>query len=57
MNNVIDTTNQIATDKNKVLDLQALSEVDGGLMSWSTTSGGCGSVRADEWSTTSDGCR
>lgn len=46
---------QIANDKNKVLDLQALREVSGGLQdAWSTPSLCC--TNGDEWSTASGGC-
>lgn len=57
MFNKAEMNTEIANDKNKVLDLQALIEVDGGLMSWSTASWNCGGVGADEWSTGSGGCR
>lgn len=43
-------------NKSKVLDLQEMDAVDGGLMAWSTTSNNCGGVTADEWSTESNGC-
>ena len=42
--------------KSKVLDLQEMDAVDGGLMAWSTTSNNCGGVTKDEWSTESNGC-
>lgn len=41
----------------KVLDLQSLEQVQGGMMAWSTMSENCGTVGANEWSTKSNGCR
>ncbi|MCI2263219.1 hypothetical protein [Xanthomonas indica] len=42
--------------KMKVLALQELEGVSGGLAAWSTDSINCGGVTKDEWSTASRGC-
>ncbi|MCF7751972.1 hypothetical protein KQ945_14525 [Bacillus subtilis subsp. subtilis] len=42
--------------KMKVLALQELEGVSGGLAAWSTTSEGCNGVTKDEWSTFSKDC-
>ncbi|MDP5135872.1 hypothetical protein [Rheinheimera baltica] len=51
-------------NKDKVLNLQQLTQVSGGRISddvapmdWSTMSNNCGGVGDDEWSTMSDGCK
>lgn len=43
--------------KMKVLGLQELGEVSGGLAAWSTESMNCATVDENEWSTRSGGCR
>jgi hypothetical protein len=53
----IKTAAQKQTSQMKVLGLQELGQVSGGLAAWSTESNNCATVGADEWSTRSNGCR
>lgn len=56
MFNKAEMNTEIADDKNKVLDLQALAEVAGGRISWSTASSECTEIDTSGWSATSVGC-